>query len=101
VLRPGQWVDTDDALDYRLAYWYDFDAYARWTWLTDRQVGVSTFQVGSDKTPRLFLCVFVMMLCCSRQLDVHTDDAYVIYRVGVENPYFLVVWHPLTCRRRN
>jgi hypothetical protein len=40
-----QWVDTDDQLDYRLAYYYNLDAFnARWTWLTDRQVGMSTFE---------------------------------------------------------
>jgi hypothetical protein len=45
TIECGQWVDTDDQLDYRLAYYYNLDTFnARWTWLTDKQVGVSTFE---------------------------------------------------------
>ena len=38
-------MNTDKQLDYRLAYYYNFDAFnARWTWLSELQKGVSTFE---------------------------------------------------------
>jgi hypothetical protein len=41
----GQWIDTDESLDYRLGFWYNFDAYnARWAWLSDLQYGDALFE---------------------------------------------------------
>ena len=46
TIECGSWVDDGaEALEYRLAFWYDFDVYKpRWAWLTDRQKGMSTFR---------------------------------------------------------
>ena len=76
TVECGQWADTDDALDYRLAYWYNLDAFnARWTWLTDTQAGVSTFERvllphdtsnGGDTKVRLLLFVGVTVICPRR-----------------------------------
>ena len=41
----GEWVDADKTLEYRLAYWYDYDVFApRWMWLTELQEGHAVFE---------------------------------------------------------